>query len=384
MRFGIVTTLAAGVVSSLVIAVPARADETQRWYYLNSLGSGKAIFRAYNKAELVQRSIDNVRLRDGVNAADVPIYSDLDTFVDGELTAGRMCLVNLAKATSEQIELQSRAGRCTKKPLPVEERNAKNQPSYFDQTWSWLNAHWQKLVGGVTFAGLLFVARWLYKMIRAATARKAVDLILAGVPAAGKTSLYRRLLDPDISPSKIDEIEMSTTVDAKRIDSIDSGKFVFFPRLKDIPGTYLGKIIDEFAQRKRFLGFSITKIALVVVLAPIGLQRGELAAADRDYLNSQLGWSTLIQAITQSQRLHKPDVIAIFVNKSDLYEGVVSLEKLGDRIAIDFRAIVVAIEKAAADAKIPVVFAFGSARLGIGTHDFLSKLTRKIINTGTE
>lgn len=283
------------------------------------------------------------------------------------------------------MEVQRRAGVCaaTLTPPPaapdaVTPKAAEpKKPGFIERFAGLLWRNWEKIFGLGVIVGAIAVARWVIKASRSAMRRKAVDLVIAGVPAAGKTALKTRLLDPDVDPRVIDALESSSTVRPEKLKgSVSGGIYEFFPRLTDIPGTFEGRVIDEFVTAKTFASFGETKKVLVIVLAPDGIQKQKLQTASEPYLKSQHGWLILVRALLQSQRLKKPDVIAIFINKSDLYG--VSGSDLEEKVRSEFAEITDAILKAAKEANVPTVSVIGSARLGTNTGDLFQKITRKL------
>ncbi len=390
---------ALGAVTLLSFAVTVRAQDLtysapDQYYLVTSITNDSVEVVKYEKSETIPIKLDNRKRRiDLSDINKINLYSSQDSIKSNLLRDGWICIANPAKASSNEVQQERAAGQCgsslpsptprptsalptprvvTPKPSPtfspMPARTPTPQPTLFEQLWE----NWDRIVGVGILIILFFALRYIYIIIRKLFFRVPVELILAGVPAAGKSALFIRLHNPDADREEIERLEPSAAAMSKRGESITSGKYVFYPKIRDIPGSATGKMIDQF------IGFSVPgrKEVLVLVLAPAGRRMDKLQSADGAYLQEQSSYSEIIKAIAQSKKMKRPAAIAIFLNKCDLYG---SLDGVDGQMNSEFSSIIGPIEKSARESKIPFIKIYGSALLGTNTGDFLSRIARRIV-----
>ena len=142
--------------------------------------------------------------------------------------------------------------------------------SWIANFFHWINTH--KLVSfstGLAILGSPLLLMFLAWIVRLAHKRK-VNIIIAGVSAAGKTALWtrwREQYDPNPQPS--------TSRAVARLEPVELRKWTLQPKVIDTPGTQPEHMLAEILRPKGFRGAiakSRTKHVLVYVVSPCSQQ----------------------------------------------------------------------------------------------------------------
>lgn len=383
------------ILGVILIALPTggaavRAEPAPILYYLTAADDRSGVLIAYQRQEETKVDLTNVRMRRGYDIEKFPLIGNPQYLKWSLLKYGAACLADPRKATEDERLQQRRAAVCDRPPAtkstsasnapplnPERQKAAPATPTSLQRFGKWVWDSWEQLFGLGAIVLIFLMLRRLLAAIKSWRGRRTVNLIIAGVPSAGKSALYKRLVDLDVDEREIEALEQSPASATAKLEKIPSGRLTFVPHLRDIPGSFSGEVIDAFVP-KHLDGGKRAKTVLVVVLAPVGLRSGKIEHASADYLDQQEGWSILIKAIAQSKLLRRPSLIVIFMNKCDMYRELANHGDLAARMESEFAPIIAGITKAADESKIQTMKIYGSALKRINMDDFLGKISTRL------
>ena len=235
--------------------------------------------------------------------------------------------------------------------------------------WQWIKDNLAIILAFASVPLWGWLATIALRRFNAVRTRKLVDILYAGLPATGKTALIARLRQPNLSPEHFDSDETTRMVEKKKYEPIVKSGLTFHLTAYDIPGGKPGSFIDRIRERRPFLGRRV----LLVVLAPFGINPGSPGVPDADFMNKQEGYVFgLIEGVLTAQNLPKPDLVVVFLNKSDMFAGTAeqfraAFKETTDRIALVCK-----------DRRIKCIRVGGSARNGDGTQGLLGSIIEGI------
>lgn len=226
--------------------------------------------------------------------------------------------------------------------------------------WNWIYVNWFYVLN-LGIVGLLVTV--FYPIAQAKWRERKIKLIIWGESFSGKTALFLRIADEDLSKEEILKLSPTTAVERYPMTRpVSHGKLDIYLRLMDIPGTDYSTIWDEFLRNR----FTRTP-ALLVVLAPtINKTKGQGTVVDKEYIKLQLGLlkGALVGGVG-AKKTRKPKVVIFFLNKFDLFSDHHPKTREGEPYKKEFQKIfeehINECLKSLDSAKIPRAFVIGSA-----------------------
>jgi GTPase SAR1 family protein len=318
-------------------------------------------------------NIDNIRYSDemgnfflSADVADSKLRIDL-------LSWGYASIVDESKATDaeKQAEHSARAAHLGiwKSPSPPSQPTDTTVPSPsvgVKSTSSWnlpspeviLGWLWKALVTLATFSVIQFYVRKWRK-------ERKVQLVLVGHKSAGKTCLLRRIVDGKVSKDVLLNMRPSTGVERVRAAKpVFRGKLEIWPEAIDVAGNAYGEIWDALLARN--------KKAVVAVLATderngnqaiYNIQKGE--GVNSELMNIQFAWMQWLAGSLASNKVPKPTIMIIFINKFDMYSNFSSEDSAGRstkaRLEAYFKKHIDVVQTTAKAANVKCEVFFGSA-----------------------
>ena len=167
-----------------------------------------------------------------------------------------------------------------------------------------------RIIMFIGIGGLFFrLYKWICKLIRSIN---RVDVVLMGGIASGKTTIIRRLKNPNMSAEKLQAMVTSTkSREVSRVEMVRSGGKSIHLHCIDNPGNDISAMLDE--TRK----FKLTGSSKNVVVFIISF--GADNKIDNEYINQQMmRASIMMQIIKKSKALSKNTPVVVFFNKCDL------------------------------------------------------------------
>jgi hypothetical protein len=183
---------------------------------------------------------------------------------------------------------------------------------------------WIKFYGGLgaVFALLVVCLRFLLRLLR----KRRLYLILLGPQSTGKTWMWIRLQNPDISRHEFKKIqERSRGLEVKRSPTVEPlGRYEVQPVYIAVPGAAPGVHLMQML-RKRFWS-PPAKYIWIITLATtpdssVNCDSPEALKIDSNYIAEQLGYLSLPLSVLQAPRFPKPEMLIAIIAKFDLFSG---------------------------------------------------------------
>lgn len=240
-----------------------------------------------------------------------------------------------------------------------------------------------KLWGGIgsILASLAALIAFLARLMR----RTRVFLLFLGPQAVGKTWLWSRLVNPEITKTELARMGVSKLRDRYRQKTSEPfGKHELRPVYETVPGGQPGTHFDELLKRRWLVR---TKSIWVVILAPT--RDNSVTRADVDdrkidtvYVAEQLGYLAVPIGALASSRSPKPAMVLAVVTKFDLFSDYdvshAASEKGRELLASVFADHVARLKEACAKRSIPFQAEFCSALEGWRTEAMLRHIKRSL------
>jgi hypothetical protein len=374
---------------------------------------GQLVLREYNFRSTRSINIPELEIwSEKLNTEDPSGFMYWDAEPDLKYTLLRQGLARLKDATSaskEYIEAENEAKskgvgmwsvppQSTPSPpssVPSSSPNPdETQPSFIDKIINW---NWKKLgsilitfiVGAITiYGGASFI-----KLITDWRKRHKVPIVFIGRPSTGKTWLWSRLLDPDISEKELSEIQRNEIAFTKRAATPKPmGRYEIIPDYTDTPGGEPGiQVTELLAEQRKFRWlrkFLIpTKSVWIMMLATTQENSAQRESAleqkiDSEYIAEQLGHLDLPLGILASARTPNPQMVVICIGKFDLFadDDSRALSSKDARILLEklFQKHISRIKDECEKQGIPSPIIFSSARKGWGANDILRQISKAL------
>lgn len=182
--------------------------------------------------------------------------------------------------------------------------------------------YWVRELGGylAVLTALIAVVGWLARTLR----RTKVTILFLGPQSAGKTWLWARFKDPEISRTELSKYLQSSSLERSRAHVPEiMGRFEVTPAYVSVPGGQPGLHLEQLLHRR---WFSRTKSICVLTLSttPSELARFEGSKdskIDKDYISEQLGYTALPLAVITARKVPKPAMVLVVITKFDLFSG---------------------------------------------------------------
>lgn len=252
-----------------------------------------------------------------------------------ELGYGR--LKDSLRASSEEILAQKKA---IDKKKGVWSTPSKEKISTIKAIWAFLKEHYQFIIGTLISLGIFTWARkkfWLERQLR---------LLIIGEKAAGKTAMFRSLVNSNTTREDILSLSPSKASESKKSAKIPHGKYEIILDLQDVPGSEYGKIWDFIIKRKNY--------AIVFMLAPFmdnsakningkyEVNKISVNEINKDFINVQYG---LLKAFVGGlaskgvKKWRKPKIMILFINKFDAFSNINPNDSSAKETAASLRLI---------------------------------------------
>lgn len=251
-----------------------------------------------------------------------------------------------------------------------------SEPSVVAGFLGWLGRNWFSIL---SFLLALLSVTWISKAIDRWRHKREVDIILTGLPGAGKTDLWTAWHD-DTAPNS----NAKPTVGIKRSTSLPAapwGEHTLYPTVVDGAGADPAGMLNFIKKVPRR-----HKRVLIFVVAPCGSNVVVSSAFDHDYVVEQRGYSSFPRAILgAADKRIKPNLVVIFLTKFDLLSKIPPGDTANSdlRIQIDreFDGLVRSIRSDCKREKIPFQFIVGSAKTGWGVKDLRENVTKILVTS---
>lgn len=252
-------------------------------------------------------------------------------------------------------------------------------------SWITVLLHWISVNIGLVLAILSCpVLVWLTRRISILFHKRRVNIIIAGVVAAGKTGLWtrwREQYDPSPNPS--------TSRVAARIDPVQLLNWTLLPNIIDIPGTQPEHLLAEVLRPRGInrAARARTKNVLVHVLSPCRQYAPpagtQFATIDPIYVAEQKGYteSLPLALVRQHDPRLRLDLVIMFATKFDLFDSVNPKDAQGpalhniEQVFKDHQKI---IREACKEADVPFKWIVGSSKKEWGVEDLKNTVNRII------
>ncbi|HEX6900549.1 MAG TPA: hypothetical protein VF789_12570 [Thermoanaerobaculia bacterium] len=163
----------------------------------------------------------------------------------------------------------------------------------------------------------------IWKFFIGLSRRRRVPLLFLGASSAGKTWLWARIRDADITSDELKRID-KTDVTMREVASrpLPMGRYEIKPLYIDTPGGQPSWQAAELTRKRRFWGQkSVWILLLSTTRKAVTRDSSEEEKIDRDYINEQLGYLHLPLGLLGAPRVQRPKLIVIAVSKFDIFSS---------------------------------------------------------------
>jgi len=246
----------------------------------------------------------------------------------------------------------------------------------------------------VGFLGLSTLVA-LVKLIKTWEKRRKVKLKLIGLSSTGKSYLWHRLLDPEITESELlKTLGHRKSDDARRkaTRSKAMGRYEITPIYYDTPGSKPGvqtAVMLEGSRGFQWLNKSIWMIMLATTPDhTISRSSPEEEKIDRDYISEQLGNLNSPVGLLASGKISPPKMVIVCIGKFDLFADNHPADSSSRDIIAEleglFRQHIMRVENECKAKRIPSEVIFCSATKGWGTNDILRLIEKALFSSKSE
>jgi hypothetical protein len=246
---------------------------------------------------------------------------------------------------------------------------------------------WRRIQDGIAQWGgvsaCIAAVFWIISQAIRISRRVEVSLILLGPKSAGKSWLWARLDNSEISVADLGKLGPTPSVkkSSKQVRPKLLGRFEVHPYYVDVPGGEPGRHFEEMT-RKRLLKRNKTIFLLTLSTTPaVGKDPDN---HDLAYISEQLGYTALPLGLITAGKTKKPSMCIIVITKFDLYSdrepkhsssanAVKSLKET-------FKPHIARLEEACKSAGIPFDVLFCSAREGWGVDSIYNRLEKGLFS----
>ncbi len=222
-------------------------------------------------------------------------------------------LIDVDIATLEEVKAQTEAIK--KQNGAWKESNSNNMSFHkiFNTIFQFFDGYLGKVliciicilpIGGF----ILFIIKKIISFIR-------IDAIFMGGTSSGKSTIFERLKNPNITEGRL--LAESTSTKSRNIAKgirVPYGNRDIYLRLYDNPGNELGKMMDELKK----IAFNKSE-KRVVIYALSFTKEYEYTQIDQEYIIREINKAaTLVQVLKTSKAINRANKIIVFFNKCDL------------------------------------------------------------------
>lgn len=244
---------------------------------------------------------------------------------------------------------------------------------------SWLAGIWEFIVSNslmiIAILSLPFIA-WIGRVALSGFMEwwrsRSIEMIYCGFPGSGKTSLIARLRHPNLPPSHFDgegnarNPKRTRRVEKKKHDAIRKSGLIFKPTAIDVAGSKPSQFLERVIKE----GASFSRRVVLVVLSPTKQNEAQI---DERFVRDQYGYVFgLVAGTISSGSLRKPDLVAVFINKSDLFPGK------SNELESAFQDSIAEISKICEERRMKFLKVVGSARTGENTQGLMDSIVEHL------
>lgn len=171
---------------------------------------------------------------------------------------------------------------------------------------------------GTLIASVLALIAWLVRRLR----RRRLHLVILGPPATGKTWLWTRLVNPEVTRGELLKIKQTTSRDALKSPVPETwGHYLVTPVYVDVPGGQPGTHLTELLSRKLFSRSKHIWVVVLATTADSSIKRisPEARKLDQDFISEQRGYINLPLAVLSARGVPKPSMVIVVITKYDLF-----------------------------------------------------------------
>ena len=393
------------LLSYLVVAPYGYAqsrDSEVKWptmYWSEKLmPDGKLMVRKYEVKIKTEVDLSGLEIWNGALGKDDPFDSIYWTEPDWKLEMLRRGFARLKderNAQAKYVEAQTNAknarhGLWSSLPAPPLPSPSLPEP---ESRWGTLKKAFYVVVVVVFGVTSWFGGSAIIKLIRDWRRRHRVPLILLGRPSTGKTWLYTRLIDPDVSTQELRTIRRSDVATRKKMPkSKPMGRYEIIADYYDNPGNKPGYQVDRLLEEKGFLKrigrlLIPTKSVWMITLATtpdVSVSNNSPAEAkvDEAYIREQLGHLDLPLGMLSSKRTPKPQMVITCINKFDLFAERDAKDSTSENAENSLRSIflphIKRVEEECKSQRIPFKLVMCSALRGWGAPEVWKQVEKAI------
>ncbi|MFI7120756.1 hypothetical protein [Amycolatopsis sp. NPDC049868] len=245
-------------------------------------------------------------------------------------------------------------------------------------TWSrftdWVAQNWLALLGLLL---AIVSVPWLAKGIDRWRHRWRVDVLLTGVPGAGKTDLWTAWRD-NMAP-KADAKPTTAITPSNSLRPVRYGDYTMEPCVIDGAGSDPASMLNSIRRSRRR-----NRRVIVFVVSARRQNTATGAAYDHDFVAEQRGYSNFPRAIlgAQDKRL-RPRLAVLFLTKFDLLSSHGPWDSNSETVRLKaeqtFDEVIRAMRKDCQTAEVPFHFIIGSSKRGWGIQDLRDSVARSLV-----
>ena len=292
-----------------------------------------------------------------------------------------------AAATLRRAEGEAKAARRgVWASLPAPRPPPAPAPATAAERW---NSFWNRVLAfialwggiGTLIASVIALIAYLVRIAR----RTRVYMLFLGPQAVGKTWLWCRLVDPEITKKELLKMGVSPVRDRFSQRTREPfGKHELRPVYVTVPGGQPGTHFDELLESRWFVR---TKSIWIVTLAPtrdttVTKNDADARKIDASYVAEQLGYMAVPVGAISAARVPRPAMVLVVITKFDLFSdhdathsASVSARETLERVFADH---VARVKQACAQKKIPFGVEVCSALEGWRTDALLRHVKKSL------
>lgn len=281
--------------------------------------TGKMVIEKYGPSVTTELDLSDLEIWSKLEKDDPLTYFYFDTEPDWKwllLSKGYARLKDEGKASSQYVAAQNKA------------KEAHLGLWADDNTDGILTT--LKIVGSIVFG---LISLWggasLYRALRDWRKWHQVPLILLGRPSTGKSWLWHRLVDPDVSVAELEQIPRGVVAKRKTMRTKPLGRYEITPIPIDTPGGQSGEQVNVLMEERSLLRRLVrllvrAKSVWLFTLSTtperhIDRNSTDEAKVDEYYIEQQLGHLDLPVGMLSSKRTPKPQMVIVCIAKFDVF-----------------------------------------------------------------
>lgn len=239
---------------------------------------------------------------------------------------------------------------------------------------SWTVQNWLALLGLLL---AIISVPWLAKGIDRWRHRWRVDVLLTGLPGAGKTDLWTAWRD-NMAP-KADAKPTTAITTSTSLRPVRYGEFTMDPCVVDGAGSDPASMLNSIRRSRRR-----NRRVIVFVISARRQNTANDVAYDHEFVVEQRGYANFPRAIlgARDKRL-RPRLVVLFLTKFDLLSSHDPWDSNSENVRVKaeqtFGEVIRAMRKDCQNAGVPFQFIIGSSKRGWGIQDLRDRVARSLV-----